>query len=168
MNVSPQAYLDHSQGRRKICFRSRLCRPARQAAYRNLQDGARGKEAGNRHRRGREAEGTHTAHSDSITVAQAGANWLANGRATPLERSTLVEYEQVLTLHILPYLGTIKLSKLTAPDIVAFRNRLSGERSPSGRKRSPRLIKHVIGCLGSSSVKNRRRIRSSRSGSGPR
>jgi integrase len=94
-------------------------------------------------------QGTHTAHSDSITIAQAGANWLANGKTTPLERSTLVEYEQVLTLHILPYLGTMKLSKLTAPDVVAFRNRLGGERSPSGRKRSPRLIKHVIGCLGS-------------------
>src|SRR6516162_5358842 len=58
-------------------------------------------------------QGTHTAHSDSITIAQAGANWLANGKTTPLERSTLVEYEQVLTLHIVPYLGTMKLSKLT-------------------------------------------------------
>jgi integrase len=93
-------------------------------------------------------QGTHTAHSDSITIAQAGANWLANGRAKPLERSTLVEYEQILTLHITPYLGTTKLSKLTAPDVVAFRNRLGSERSPSGRKRSPRLIKHVISCLG--------------------
>jgi integrase len=94
-------------------------------------------------------QGTHTAHSDSITIAQAGANWLANGKATPLERSTLVEYEQVLTLHILPYLGTMKLSKLTAPDVVAWRNRLSSERSPSGKKRSPRLVKHVVSFLGS-------------------
>jgi integrase len=92
-------------------------------------------------------QGTHTAHSDSITVAQAGVNWLANGRATPLERSTLAEYEHVLTRHITPYLGMMKLSKLTAPDVVAFRNRLSSEPSPSGKKRSPRLIKRVIGYL---------------------
>jgi integrase len=93
--------------------------------------------------------GTHTAHSDSITIAQAGANWLANGKAAPLERSTLVEYEQVLTLHITPYLGTMKLSKLTAPDVVTFRNWLASEPSLSGKKRSPRLIKRVIGFLGS-------------------
>jgi integrase len=94
-------------------------------------------------------QGTHTAHSDSITVDQAGDNWLANGRATPLERSTLVEYEQVLTLHIRPYLGKVKLSKLTAPDVVAFSHRLSNEPSPNGRKRSPGLVKRVVGYLGS-------------------
>jgi len=94
-------------------------------------------------------QGTHTAHSDSITIAQAGANWLTNGKATPLERSTLIEYEHVLTLHIIPYLGATKLSKLTAPEVVAFRNRLSSERSPSGKKRSPRLVKQVVGYLGS-------------------
>src|SRR5215470_9552352 len=45
-------------------------------------------------------QGTHTADSDSITVAEAGNHWLKTGEANNLERTTLDQYRRYLNLHI--------------------------------------------------------------------
>ena len=99
------------------------------------------------------ARGVHTADSKSITVAEAGRRWIDSGENAGLERSTLEQYQQHLTFHILPYLGRLKLSQLSAPMIREFEDKLLGGRPPPGEqaaaKRSPAMTKKVLGSLGS-------------------
>src|SRR5262249_49548515 len=67
---------------------------------------------------------THTADSDSITVAQAGKLWLLTAEQDKLERATTVEYERHLNNYIVPRLGHVKLSRLSAPMVRSFVDRL--------------------------------------------
>jgi integrase len=96
--------------------------------------------------------GTHTADS-VITVAEAGQHWITTGESNDLERATLDEYRRHLDLHIAPYLGNVKLSKLTAPMVSEFRNKLRSGTPPPGHqegaKRSPAMVKKIIGSLSS-------------------
>jgi integrase len=93
-------------------------------------------------------EGRHTADSSSITVAEAGEHWIKNAEANNLERTTIDEYRRHLRLHIVPYLGKVKLSKLTAPMVSEFRTRLSeGAPAPgqeTGTARSPAMVKKIV------------------------
>jgi hypothetical protein len=66
-------------------------------------------------------DGVHTAHATSTTVAEAGEAWLRN--CADLEKASQDEYRRLLDLHIKPYLGDVKLSKLTAPMVVEFRTK---------------------------------------------
>ena len=91
-------------------------------------------------------EGTHVVESESLTVAQAGAHWLETAKAVddpPLEVTTLEQYQQHLDLHITPFLGRTKLSKLTVPAIRAFADQLHA----AGR--SATMVRYVIRSLGS-------------------
>ena len=87
-------------------------------------------------------EGTHVADSASVTVKEAGELWLESSRRAHLETSTIEQYEQHLRLHIVPFIGREKLSKLSAPLVRAFQDRLHNE------KRSTAMIRGVIGSLG--------------------
>jgi integrase len=87
-------------------------------------------------------EGTHVADSASVTVAQAGDLWLKSAQGESLERTTLEQYQQHLRLHIIPFLGRTKLSKLNAPLIRAFADRLRDE------GRSGTMVKYIIRSLG--------------------
>jgi len=83
--------------------------------------------------------GTHTADSQSITVAAAAEKWMATGRQNGLERSTLAAYRQHLDLHILPYIGAAKLSQLTAPMIRELEDKLrAGDPAPGAKDDTPR------------------------------
>jgi integrase len=84
--------------------------------------------------------GVHT--SSKVTVAEAGATWLADGDGR-LERATVESYRQHLEQHIVPYLGALKLSQLTVPVVRDFTDRLR----KAGR--SPAMIRRVVGDLGS-------------------
>src|SRR6478736_4413032 len=64
--------------------------------------------------------GTHTPEGRSITVAQAAELWLTTCANHGLERSTLQSYRQHVALHIIPYLGRVKLAHLSAPMIRDF------------------------------------------------
>ena len=75
------------------------------------------------------AAGTHVAASASITLAEAGEIWLQRCALEQLEASTIRQYRQHLHLHILPLLGSKKLSELTKPIIENFRDKLLKERS---------------------------------------
>jgi integrase len=98
-------------------------------------------------------KGVHTPDSDSITVAEAGEAWIKTGEDNELERSTLDEYRRHLDMHIKPYLGNVKLSRLTAPMVKEFRTKLrDGTPAPgqeSANKRSPAMVKKIICSLGS-------------------
>ena len=77
-----------------------------------------------------------------MTIAEAGDFWIKSAEAEDLERTTLEQYQQHLRLHILPFIGRTKLSKLNAPMVRAFADRLREE------GRSGTLVKYVIRSLG--------------------
>ena len=85
--------------------------------------------------------GLHVPDSESIMVAEAGRLWLQSCESAALERSTLVSYREHLNLHIIPLLGAVKLSRLTAPMVRAFEDKLSLDRSPA-------MVKKVRSSLG--------------------
>jgi len=64
--------------------------------------------------------GIHTPDSTSKTVAEAAAAWLAHCEAEELEKSTIRQRQQHINLHINPFIGDVKLSQLTAPQVRAF------------------------------------------------
>ncbi len=76
--------------------------------------------------------GLHIPDSQSVTIAAAGKLWLDSCEAARLERATLAYYRSHLELHIIPLLGAVKLSQLTAPAIRAFADALrKGGTSPA-------------------------------------
>src|SRR5436305_2293065 len=89
------------------------------------------------------SQGVHTPASTSSTIAQAGEDWIAQGEADGLERSTVEQYQQHLSYHIKPFIGAVRLAELTPAMIPDFHNRLIRE----GRSRA--MTKKVIGSLGS-------------------
>jgi len=88
-------------------------------------------------------EGVHVADSATITVKEAGALWIASCEAADLERSTIDQYKQHLTLHIEPFIGATKLSKITVPAVRDLQEKLR----EAGR--SAAMIKRVTVSLGS-------------------
>jgi integrase len=68
--------------------------------------------------------GVHTPERDSITVADAAELWLERGRLAGLERGSLRHYATTINLHIVPFVGAVKLARLTAPMVVEFRDEL--------------------------------------------
>jgi integrase len=89
------------------------------------------------------AKGIHIAPSKSATVAEAGRLWITAGHDAELERTTLDTYRQHVDLHIVPFLGSLKLSQLTVPIVREFADKLRAE------SRSPVMVKRVLISLGS-------------------
>jgi integrase len=85
--------------------------------------------------------GLHVPDSESIMVAEAGRLWLKSCDAAGLERATLDHYRQHLELHIIPLIGAVKLSRLTAPMVRAFEDKLELDRSPA-------MVRKARGSLG--------------------
>jgi integrase len=75
--------------------------------------------------------GIHIPDSQSVTIAEAARLWLTSCEAKGLERATLAPYRQHVDLHIIPLIGAIKLSALSAPAIRAFEDALRRDRSPA-------------------------------------
>jgi integrase len=87
-------------------------------------------------------EGTHVADRETVTVAAAGKLWIATSEAAGLERSTVEAYRARLDLHIVPFIGGEKLSRITVPAVRAFADSLRG----AGR--SPAMVKKAVTALG--------------------
>ena len=87
-------------------------------------------------------KGIHVADAASSTVRLAGEAWLKTGEQAGLERSTLDFYRQHLDLHIVPLIGTVKLSELTAPAVREFEDKLRIDRSPA-------MVRKIMTSLGS-------------------
>lgn len=88
-------------------------------------------------------EGVHVADRETVTVAEAGKLWIASGTAAGLERTTLDQRRQHLELHLTPFLGAMRLNKLTVPTVRSFQDELRD----SGR--SPAMVARVTVSLGS-------------------
>lgn len=82
--------------------------------------------------------GIHTPDSASITIAEAAARWLDHCERDQLERSTIRQRQQHIDLHIRPFIGDVKLSKLTAPMVQEFVDRLRDE------GRSPAMVQKIL------------------------
>jgi integrase len=99
------------------------------------------------------SEGKHTAASASVTLAKAAEMWLdACRRPTSeseegLEAATVASYEQQVRLHILPFIGKVRLSELSAPMLREFQARLRKGNEEAG-PRSASMVKRVTGTLG--------------------
>lgn len=72
-------------------------------------------------------EGTHVADSASATVEAAGKLWLRSAESSGLEPTTTGQYEAHLRLHIVPFIGTTKISALSIPTVRAFEDKLREE-----------------------------------------
>jgi integrase len=89
-------------------------------------------------------QGIHTPSRASATIAEAAEIWMracgetpegAKPHPDPLERSTLKQYRNHVDRHIVPLIGTAKLSKLSTPAIEQFCEELSKKCSrPMARK----------------------------------
>ena len=88
-------------------------------------------------------EGTHVADSATVTVKEAGEQWIKSGEAAGLERTTIDQYRQHLDFHVFPFLGRTRLSQLSVPAVRAFQDKLHEE------GRSSAMVKRVTGSLGS-------------------
>lgn len=86
--------------------------------------------------------GTHVADSDSVTVSEAGKLWLATCRENELVRASQEHNEGLLRLHVEPFLGKTKLSKLTVPAVRTFESTLLAN------SRSPKMVRRVLSGLG--------------------
>jgi len=91
--------------------------------------------------------GTYVHDRESVTVAEAGKLWIDQAKADGLERSTWEHYEQHLNLHIAPFMGQEKLSRLRPASIVKFQEALRSASDKIG-PRSPAMIKRVTASLG--------------------
>ena len=85
------------------------------------------------------SRGTHTPESRSITVVEAAQLWLTTCENHGLERTTLTMYRQHVHLHIVPYLGRVKLSQLSTTLIRDFEDKLrSGAPAPGAAEGASR------------------------------
>ena len=91
-------------------------------------------------------EGVHVADADTVTVEEAGKLWIKSGDAAGLERTTMDQRRQHLDLHIKPFLGDVKLNKLTVPGVRDFQDKLrEGGRSPAMVKRATVSLGSILG-----------------------
>jgi integrase len=72
----------------------------------------------------------------------AAASWLRAAEAAGLERSTLAQYRQHAELHIVPFIGGLKLSEVNAQKVRGLEDKLRD----SGR--SAAMVRKVITSLG--------------------
>jgi integrase len=87
--------------------------------------------------------GVHVSASKSPTVKEAGEAWIKSSKARGRERTTTDQYRQHLDLHIVPLIGSVKLSVLNAATIRKFEDKLRED------GRSPAMIRKVRVSLGS-------------------
>jgi integrase len=96
--------------------------------------------------------GTHTPDAASITVREAGERWI-RAAAPHVQRTTVDSYRQHLKFHILPYLGDMKLSRLTVAAVRDFEDKLARGVPPVGadsaKPRSSAMVRKIRVSLGS-------------------
>src|ERR1700722_9571747 len=97
------------------------------------------------------ARGVHTPGSISPTVKEAAALWIKRCNEKLLESTTVDGYEEHVDLHIVPFIGAVKLSELTVPAVNSFADQLRAA------NRSAAMIKKVVGSLGAIFKEARRR-----------
>jgi integrase len=93
--------------------------------------------------------GTHTPPSQSITLAQAGTDWLKAAERNGVGRGTLKMYRQHIE-HITKRLGASKkIASLTKPDVVKFVDKMLDGNDGKEKEMSRAMARKVMTSLGS-------------------
>ncbi|WP_126172608.1 tyrosine-type recombinase/integrase [Altericroceibacterium xinjiangense] len=90
------------------------------------------------------SKGVHTADSQSSTVAAAAKLWIEKAEQEGRERGTVQQYRQLSNLHIVPLLGTERLSRLNRPRIEAYRDELLKTRSKAMAGKAVRALSSIL------------------------
>lgn len=92
--------------------------------------------------KGEVRDGVHVADSATATIEAAGALWIKSTKAAGLEQSSVEDYERLLRLHIVPFIGGLKLTALTTARLRAYQDELQ----EAGRSGS--MTKRTVSALG--------------------
>jgi integrase len=87
--------------------------------------------------------GVHVAPNKSVTVKEAGLTWIKAAEFAGLERATIKQYREHVDYHIVPFLGAVKLTDISAQTVRKFEDRLRDEH------RSPAMVRKILSSLGS-------------------
>ena len=90
------------------------------------------------------AQGVHTPDASSLTIGQAADVWIAACEAGGCDRSTLKTYREIVDVHIRPQIGSEKLSRLSAPRVVQFRDALMATRSNAMASKAIRHLSVIL------------------------
>lgn len=90
-------------------------------------------------------QGLHAVHRESPRLADVAAQWLAAKRAEGLEEHTLRSYESASRLHLVPRIGSLKLSQITRPVVEGLKDELMGERSPATARSTVQQLRTILG-----------------------
>ena len=116
-----------------------------QQGDRHIETFEKKKDAGARHAEVKVdvSSGLHVAPNKSVTVSTAADSWITAAEAAGLERATVKQYREHVYRHIVPFIGGIRLTELSAQTVRKLEDRLREE------GRSPVMVRKVIGSLGS-------------------
>lgn len=90
------------------------------------------------------AAGIHTPDSKSVTVGEAANIWIAACEANGCDRGTLKTYREIVNRHIRPQLGSEKLSRLSAPRVIVFRDAMMLTRSHAMASKAVRHLSMIL------------------------
>jgi integrase len=90
------------------------------------------------------AIGIHTADAASVTVREAAQLWLDRCETNGLEASTLKQYRSHVDIHIVPRIGTVKLSRLTTPMLEGIADQLADQLSRKHARKILVSVKSII------------------------
>jgi len=88
--------------------------------------------------------GIHTADRASVTVAEAANLWITTAETNGRERGTLKAYREMVTLHLVPLIGTKKLSRLSMPEVEAFADAMKATRSIAMAGKAVRALSMIL------------------------
>jgi integrase len=89
--------------------------------------------------------GVHVPDADSLTISDAVRIWLGTAEADGCDRGTLKSYKEIAKRHIVPLIGDKKLTRVTAPEVVAFKEALVRTRSHAMTTKAVRHLSMILG-----------------------
>lgn len=90
------------------------------------------------------SKGLHVADSQSVTVSVAADIWIKSAEGKGRERGTIDQYKQLRDHHIVPLIGSEKLSKLTTAKVVSFADELLATRSEDLTHKALRALSRIL------------------------
>lgn len=89
-------------------------------------------------------QGIHTPDAQSVTVGDAADVWISASEANGCGRGTIKTYKEIVSGHIKPLLGSEKLSRLSAPRVVEFRDAMLATRSHAMAAKAVRHLSMIL------------------------
>lgn len=90
------------------------------------------------------SQGVHNVDSASIMVSDATQLWVNKAVSESLERSTIKQYKELKRLHIDPFIGNVKLSRLSMPMVERFKDELVASRSRAMASKAVRALSMAL------------------------